>query len=340
VKLATLDRGGRDGTLVVVSRDLSLCQTVSGIAATLQQALDDWAQCAPRLREVAEALENAHARHAQAFDPRHCLAPLPRAYQWADCSAFLNHVRLARRARGVPPPAGLEQEPLIYQGGSDVLLGARAELSAAREWGLDFEAELAAITADVPAGCDERQALGAIRLLMLANDVSLRHLVPAELARGFGFYQSKPASSFSPVAVTPDELGPAWRDGRVDLTMRVDLNGRPFGRVPAGPTMHFGFGRLVAHAALTRRLAAGTIIGSGTVSMAQPGLDAARPESGGAGFCCLLERRLMETLECGQARTPYLAPGDRVRIEMLDAAGASVFGAIEQRIGHWPPALR
>ncbi|MCB1954720.1 MAG: fumarylacetoacetate hydrolase family protein [Rhodocyclaceae bacterium] len=336
MKLASLRRGGRDGTLVVVSRDLTRCQPVPGIAATLQAALDDWNRLAPGLCEVALSLEAAHARHAEPFDPRACLAPLPRAYQWLDGSAYLNHVRLARRARGAALPDDLTRTPLMYQGGSDDLAPASSPLSADPHWGLDFEAELAVITGDVAAGTDPGAAVEAVRLLMLANDVSLRHLVPGELARGFGFVQSKPSSSFSPVAVTPDELGSAWRDGRVHRVMRVDLNGLPVARVPAGEPMHFSFGALIAHAARTRRLGAGSIIGSGTISMAQEadGSDG----TVGAGCCCLLERRLLEQLAQGSATTDYLKPGDRLRIEMLDDAGHSIFGAIEQQVLPWTPA--
>ncbi len=332
MKLASLNRGGRDGSLAVVSRDLTRCQTVPGIAATLQSALDDWSRCAPRLQEVAITLEAAHARHAEPFDPAMCLAPLPRAYQWLDGSAYLNHVRLARRARGAALPAGLEDIPLMYQGASDDLAAARSPLSADPAWGLDFEAELAVVTDDVAAGTDAEAALGAVRLLMLANDVSLRHLVPGELARGFGFVQSKPSTSFSPVAVTPDELGDGWRGGRVHGDMRVDLNGAPFARLAAADGMHFPFGALIAHAARTRRLGAGTIIGSGTVSLAQDSLERSRVDLGGGGCCCLLERRLLEQIETGEARTPYLSAGDRVRIEMLDERGLSLFGAIDQRV--------
>ncbi|MCB1887094.1 MAG: fumarylacetoacetate hydrolase family protein [Rhodocyclaceae bacterium] len=332
MKLASLNRGGRDGTLAVVSRDLTRCQTVPEIARTLQAALDDWPRCAPRLTEVACHLEAAHARHAEPFDPATCLAPLPRAYQWLDGSAYLNHVRLARQARGAALPPDLEAIPLMYQGGSDDLAGPCRPLRADPAWGLDFEAELAVITGDVPAGMDADGGLDAVRLLMLANDVSLRHLVPAELARGFGFVQSKPSTSFSPVAITPDELGDAWQGGRVHREMRVDLNGKPFARVPAGDGMHCPFGALIAHAARTRRLGAGTIVGSGTVSLAQNGLEASRVERGGQGCCCLLERRLLEQIELGHAKTPYLAEGDRVRIEMLDGLGLSLFGAIDQGV--------
>ena len=331
MKLCSLDRGGRDGRLAVVSRDLTICQTVDGIAPTLQSALDEWARCEPRLREVAAALENAHARHAEPFDPRSCLAPLPRAFQWADGSSYLSHVRLARQARGASAPDDLETVPLMYQGGSDDLLPNHAEIAADPAWGADFEAELAVILDDVPAAIGEADAASRIHLLTLVNDVSLRALVPAELARGFGFFQSKPASSFAPVAVTPDELGLAWQACRVHLPMRVDLNGRPFGRVDAGPTMHFSFARLIAHAARTRRLAAGTIIGSGTVSAPQADLASSLVDNGGSGCCCLLERRLLETVHAGAARTPLMRPGDQVRIEMLDGDGASIFGAIDNR---------
>ncbi|HET6718065.1 MAG TPA: fumarylacetoacetate hydrolase family protein [Rhodocyclaceae bacterium] len=334
MKLATLKNGGRDGTLVVVSRDLARCQPVPAIAATLQAALDDWPACAPRLSEVAFALDNDLANHAQPFDPADCHSPLPRAYQWADGSAYLNHAELVRRTRGATLPPEFLTEPLIYQGGSDSFVGPTDPIVAASEdWGIDFEGEVGVITGDVPIGASLKTAAAAIRLLLLINDVSLRELIPAELAKGFGFFQSKPASAFSPVAVTPDELGSAWRDHKLHLPIRIDLNGEPFGRPDAGVDMQFDFARLIAHAARTRALCAGTIIGSGTVSN-RPA-DPANPihtalADGGVGYACLIERRTIETLVEGGPRTPYLRFGDRVRIEMLDAAGASIFGAIDQ----------
>jgi len=266
MKLATLKAGGRDGTLVVVSRDLTRCQAVPEIAPTLQRALDDWATIAPQLAEVYEALNAGAARHAQPFDPRRCASPLPRAYQWADGSAYLNHVELVRKARGAEMPPSFYDDPLIYQGGSDSFIGPYDPIRARESWGIDFEAEVAVVTTDVAMGIDPIAARDAIALVMLVNDVSLRHLIPGELAKGFGFFQSKPASSFSPVALTPDELGDAWRDGKVHLPLRVAYNGRLFGYPNAGVDMQFDFGRLIAHAAMTRDLAAGSIIGSGTVS--------------------------------------------------------------------------
>jgi fumarylacetoacetate (FAA) hydrolase len=334
MKLASLKNGGRDGTLVVVSRDLASCQPVPAIATTLQAALDDWAHLAPRLSEVAFGLDNDLATHAQPFDPSDCHSPLPRAYQWADGSAYLNHAELVRRTRGATLPPEFLTDPLIYQGGSDSFVGPTDPIVAASEdWGIDFEAEVGVITGDVPIGASLKAAAASIRLLLLINDVSLRELIPAELAKGFGFFQSKPASAFSPVAVTPDELGSAWHDNKLHRPIRIDLNGEPFGRPDAGVDMQFDFARLIAHAAKTRALCAGTIIGSGTVSNRPP--DPANPihtalADGGVGYGCLIERRTIETLVEGSPRTPYLRFGDRVRIEMLDAASASIFGAIDQ----------
>lgn len=342
MKLATLKRGGRDGTLVVVSRDLTRCQTVGDIAQTLQQALDDWELVAPQLQRAYAALESgsgngAPGRETLPFDARECHSPLPRAYQWADGSAYVNHVELVRRARGSEMPRQFWTEPLMYQGGSDSFAGPRDPIRAISvDWGIDLEAEVAVVTGDVPMGADAQRCADAIRLLMLVNDVSLRNLIPAELAKGFGFFQSKPASAFSPVAVTPDELGPAWRDGKVHLPLVVHLNGEPFGRPDAGTDMVFDFRRLVAHAAATRELEAGSIIGSGTVSNKQGGLHGSSIRNGGVGYCCLAELRMYETIETGAAQTPYLQFGDTVRIEMLDAAGRSIFGAIEQRVERQP----
>lgn len=323
MKLATLKGVGRDGSLVVVSRDLRLAQAVPGIVATLQAALDNWLEVAPALQAVYAALNTGAVEGAMAFDPRLCHAPLPRAYQWADGSAYVNHVELVRKARGADMPPELWSDPLMYQGGSDSFVGPCDSIrAAAEEWGIDFEAEIAVITDDVPMGIAEDRAGERIRLLTLVNDVSLRNLIPAELAKGFGFFQSKPASSFAPVAVTPDELGEAWREAKVHLPLVVHLNGRLFGHPDAGEDMTFNFSRLIAHAARTRSLAAGSIIGSGTVS----NLDRSR------GSCCVAERRMLETLTEGVPRTPYLKFGDRVRIEMLDAAGRSIFGAIDQAV--------
>jgi len=337
MKLATLKAGGRDGTLVVVSRDLLRCQPVPAIARTLQAALDDWDAVAPQLQEAYAALNNGAARHAEPFDERLCHSPLPRAYQWADGSAYVNHVELVRRARGAELPPSFWTDPLMYQGGSDSFVGPRDPIYAQSEdWGIDLEAEVAAITGDVKMGATPAQCAGAIRLLMLANDVSLRNLIPNELAKGFGFFQSKPASAFSPVAVTPDELGDAWRDAKVHLPLVVHLNGQPFGRPNAGVDMTFDFGQLVAHVATTRELEAGSIIGSGTVSNKQGGLHGSSIENGGVGYCCLAEVRMYETIEGGAPKTSFLKFGDRVRIEMADAEGRTIFGAIEQTVARYP----
>ncbi|MBI4755733.1 MAG: fumarylacetoacetate hydrolase family protein [Betaproteobacteria bacterium] len=332
MKLATLKEGGRDGSLVVVSRDLTLCQPVPAVARTLQAALDDWDAAAPRLAETYAALNNGHARHARPFDPRHCHSPLPRAYQWADGSAYLNQVELVRKARGAEVPASFYTDPLMYQGGSDSFIGPRDAVVAQEAWGIDFEAEVAVVTGDVPLGATPEAAARAIRLVMLVNDVSLRNLIPAELAKGFGFFQSKPASAFSPVAVTPDELGEDWRHVKLHRPLVVTLNGRPFGRPDAGTDMSFDFGRLIAHAAKTRELEAGSIVGSGTVSNRPPGLERSSIENGGVGYCCLAELRMVETIEQGQPATPFMRHGDTVRIEMFDREGGSIFGAIESTV--------
>jgi fumarylacetoacetate (FAA) hydrolase len=338
VKLATLAEGGRDGTLVVVSRDLSRAVRVPEIAGTLQQALDDWSVSEPRLRQVAAALEAGPVAGEFAFDPARCRAPLPRAYQWADGSAYVNHVALVRRARGAEMPPSFWTDPLMYQGGSDSFLGPTEDIALADEaWGIDFEAEIAVVTGDVPMGTTAGRALGYVRLLLLVNDVSLRNLVPQELAKGFGFFQSKPSSAFSPVAVTPDELGDAWRDGKVHLPLRSYVNGALFGWPDAGVDMTFSFADLIAHAARTRPLAAGSIIGSGTVSNRDPDGGPGRPVAeGGRGYSCIAEQRTVETILYGAARTPFLRFGDRVRIEMLDAAGHSIFGAIDQKVVRYP----
>ncbi len=332
MKLATLKQGGRDGTLVVVNRDLTLCQPVADIAPTLQAALDDWAVCAPRLAEVYTALNNGHARHAQPFDERACHSPLPRAYQWADGSAYINHVELVRRARNAEVPASFYTDPLMYQGGSDSFIGPRDRIVAEEAWGIDFEAEVTVVTGDVPMGATPAEAAAAIRLVMLVNDVSLRNLIPNELNKGFGFFQSKPASAFSPVAVTPDELGDAWRDAKVHLPLVVHLNGELFGRPNAGVDMTFDFGQLVAHVAKTRELEAGSIIGSGTVSNKQGNLWGSSIANGGVGYCCLAEVRTYETIEQGKPLTPFMRAGDVVRIEMLDGDGRTLFGAIENTV--------
>jgi len=322
MKLASL-KEGRDGALVVVDRALSNAVSASDIAPTLQAALDDWPAVEAPLRDAYQRLNAGTAAGAFPLDPSRLAAPLPRAFQWADGSAYVNHVELVRKARGAELPESFWTDPLMYQGGSDSFVGPRdAIVAASEDWGIDFEAEIAVVTDDVPMAEPREQADAHVRLLMLVNDVSLRNLIPAELAKGFGFFQSKPASAFSPVAVTPDELGKAWDDGRVHLPMRVDFNGQAFGRPEAGVDMTFDFADLIAHAARTRELEAGTIIGSGTIS----NYDRSR------GSCCLAERRMLETLEHGEARTPFMAFGDTVRIEMLDAAGATIFGAIEQTV--------
>lgn len=332
MKLATLKHGGRDGTLVVVSRDLTRCQTVAGIARTLQAALDDWDTVAPELELVYDMLNAGHARHAIPFDATHCHSPLPRAYQWADGSAYLNHVELVRKARNAEVPASFYTDPLMYQGGSDSFIGPRDKIVADDSWGIDFEAEVVVVTGDVAMGATPAEAAAAIRLVMLVNDVSLRNLIPKELEKGFGFFQSKPASAFSPVAVTPDELGVAWEGAKVHLPLRVELNGAAFGCPNAGQDMSFDFGQLVAHVAKTRELEAGSIIGSGTVSNKQGNLWGSSVANGGVGYCCLAELRMYETIEQGKPVTSFMKAGDRVRIEMLDAAGNNIFGTIDNTV--------
>jgi fumarylacetoacetate (FAA) hydrolase len=336
MKLATLKDGSRDGRLVVVSRDLSLYQPVPKISATLQHALDHWDLVAPRLQAVYAALNTGDAIDARPFDQHACHSPLPRAYQWADGSAYINHVELVRKARNADVPASFYTDPLMYQGGSDSFIGPYDPIYALSEdWGIDLEAEVAVITGDVAMGVDESTAAAAIRLVMLVNDVSLRNLIPNELAKGFGFFQSKAASAFSPVAITPDELGDHWRDSKLHLPLLVELNGAPFGKPNAGEDMTFNFARLVAHAAATRELAAGTIIGSGTVSNKQGSLHGSSIANGGVGYCCLAEVRMYETIETGKPQTAFLHFGDRVRIAMDDGNGASIFGAIEQTVVHY-----
>ncbi len=333
MKLATLKNGSRDGALVVVSRDLSRYQKVPKIAATLQFALDHWDMVADRLQAVYVQLNDNATWDAQPFDQAQCHSPLPRAYQWADGSAYINHVELVRKARNVDVPASFYTDPLMYQGGSDSFTGPRDPIFAlTEEWGIDLEAEVAVITADVAMGATPAQCAEAIRLVMLVNDVSLRNLIPNELLKGFGFFQSKPASAFSPVCVTPDELGDAWQDSKVCLPLNVQINAHPFGKPNAGDDMTFNFGQLVAHAAKTRELAAGTIIGSGTVSNKQGGLHGSSIDNGGVGYCCLAEVRMYETIEQGAPKTPFLKFGDSVRIEMMGHDGASMFGAIEQTV--------
>lgn len=323
MKLATLRDGSRDGALLAVSRDLRRAVRAAPVAATLQAALDDWSRCAPLLEKLCADLEAGRCGEAFALDVASLMAPLPRAFQWADASAYLHHVELVRKARGAQLPPGASEEPLMYQGGSDSMLGARDDVPVADEsWGIDLEAEVAVVTGDVPMGVSRQAAAGCIRLLMLVNDVSLRNLTAGELAKGFGFFNSKSWTAFSPVAVTPDELGAAWNGACVSLPLHVRVNDTEIGRPNAGVDMTFDFPRLIEHAARTRPLGAGTIIGSGTVSN--------RDRS--AGSACLAELRALETIETGSPRTPFLRHGDRVRIEMRDGSGDSVFGAIDQRV--------
>ncbi|MEW6024831.1 MAG: fumarylacetoacetate hydrolase family protein [Pseudomonadota bacterium] len=336
MKLATLKTGGRDGTLVVVSRDLVTCQAVPDIARTLQAALDDWERCAPQLQAVYERLNDGTADQADSFIEMECHSPLPRAYQWADGSAYINHVELVRKARNAEVPASFYTDPLMYQGGGDAFIGPCDPIAVlSEEWGVDLEAEVAVVTGDVPMGASVEDAAKSIRLVMLVNDVSLRNLIPGELAKGFGFYQSKPASAFSPVAVTPDELGEAWVDSKLHLPLRVTLNDQLFGKPNAGEDMTFSFAQLIAHAAKTRELGAGSIIGSGTVSNKQGNLHGSSIANGGVGYCCLAEVRMYETIEHGAPTTPFLRFGDSVRIEMLDVTGASIFGAIDHEVAHY-----
>jgi fumarylacetoacetate (FAA) hydrolase len=331
MKLASLAQG-RDGCLVVVSRDLSRYLPVPEVAATLQAALDDWSACAPALEAVYSGLNDDEAR-GEAFRQEACASPLPRAYQWADGSAYVNHVELVRKARGAEMPPSFWTDPLMYQGGSDTFLAPRQPIAVADEsWGIDLEAEIAVVTDDVPYGVSAEAAAEHIRLLMLVNDVSLRGLIPAELAKSFGFFQSKPSSAFSPIAVTPDELGNAWRDGRLHLPLLVRINGEPFGKANAGVDMTFSFPQLIAHAARTRHLGPGTIIGSGTVSNKLDGGPGKPISEGGVGYSCLAEIRTVETLVQGKPATPFLKFGDRVQIEMQDGDGKDVFGMIDQTV--------
>ncbi|MFO1328313.1 MAG: fumarylacetoacetate hydrolase family protein [Rubrivivax sp.] len=323
MKLATLKDGSRDGQLVVVSRDLAQAHFATGIATRLQQVLDDWNFLSPQLEDLFATLNGGKARHAFPFEPRQCMAPLPRATQWADASGYLNHVALVRRARGAEMPADAHAEPLMYQGCSDPMLGPCDDVRFDDEdAGIDFEAELAVVTGDVPMGASAAQALEAVRLLLVVNDWTLRDRVPREMAKGFGFLQSKPPCALAPVAVTPDELGDAWQGGRVHLALHSTWNGRKVGLPDAGEDMDFPFGRLIAHLAATRPLRAGSIVGAGTVSNA----DASR------GYSCIAEKRALEIIESGAARTEYMRFGDTIRIELKGRDGLSVCGAIEQRV--------
>jgi fumarylacetoacetate (FAA) hydrolase len=323
VKLATLKDGTRDGRLVVVSRDLTHAVPARQVAPTLQDALDDWSRAGPQLEAVARRLEQGEADGAIAFDPAQCMAPLPRAHHWVDGSAYVNHVELVRQARKAAMPSSFWTDPLVYQGGSDDLLGPMDDVVVASEdHGIDFEAEVAVITDDVPMLTSADEARGHVKLLVLVNDWSLRNLIPAELAKGFGFYQSKPATAFSPCAVTPDELGGAWHESKVHLPLVTHLNGQLFGQPDAGVDMTFDFSQLIEHATRTRRLGAGAIVGSGTVS----NYDRSK------GSSCLAEKRALETVQHGSPKSTFLMFGDRVRIEMLGRDGASIFGAVDQKV--------
>lgn len=332
MKLASL-KHGRDGRLVVVSQDLNWFTDAFLIAPTLQAALDDWDRCGPRLEALAESLEHEAVPRGR-FHERDAASPLPRAYQWADGSAYVNHVELVRKARGAEMPESFWTDPLMYQGGSDSFLSPRDPIPLADEaWGCDLEAEIVVVVGDVPQGATREQALAAIRLIGLVNDVSLRNLIPAELAKGFGFVQSKPASALSPVLVTPEALGDRWKDGKLHGALSVQLNGQDFGKADAGVDMTFDFGTLIAHLAKTRSLGAGTIIGSGTVSNKDADGGPGKPVAeGGLGYSCIAEVRTVETILRGAAETPFLKHGDTVRIEMLDDRHHSIFGAIEQTV--------
>ena len=332
MKLASL-KSGRDGKLVVVSNDLAWYADAGHIAPTLQAALDDWDRVTPRLEALATDLEHA-AIPRERFHEHDAAAPLPRAYQWADGSAYVNHVELVRKARGAELPASFWHDPLMYQGGSDEFLGARDDIPLADEaWGCDLEAEIVVVTGDVPRGISAQDALSHIRLVGLVNDVSLRNLIPAELEKGFGFVQSKPASALSPVFVTPDSLGDFWQDGKLHRTLIVDLNGAPFGRAVASDDCTFDFGVLIAHLAKTRNLGAGSVIGSGTVSNRDADGGPGRPiAEGGLGYSCIAEVRMVEKIQTGEMKMPFLKDGDIVRIEVRDDAGHSIFGAIEQTV--------
>ena len=330
MKLASMPHG-RDGQLVVVSIDLAWYAAADHIVPSLQAALDDWDRHEPALRALATELEHGAIPRTR-FHERDVAAPLPRAFQWADGSAYVNHVELVRQARGAELPDSFWLDPLMYQGGSDDLRGAREPIVLGDEaWGCDMEAEICVVTGDVPQGVSAVDALGEVRLIGLVNDVSLRNLIPGELAKGFGFVQSKPATHFSPVFVTPDELGSAWNGSRLSGVLAVDLNGQAFGRADAGEECTFDFGMLLAHLAKTRKIGAGSIIGSGTVSNRDPDGSPGRPvAAGGRGYSCIAELRMVETIAKGEASTPFLRYGDTVRIEMRDSAGHSIFGAIEQ----------
>lgn len=332
MKLASL-KNGRDGKLIVVSRDLTRMTEAAAIAPTLQAALDDWNGSLPRLRGLYESL-NSGAVAGSPFVEADCASPLPRAFQWADGSAYVNHVELVRRARGAEMPASFWTDPLMYQGGSDTFLEPRGDIVMPQTegWGVDFEAEVAVITDDVPMAVTAGDAGNHIKLVMLVNDVSLRGLIPGELGKGFGFFQSKPSSAFSPVCVTPDELGSAWQDNKLHHPLVSHLNGSMFGKPDAGVDMTFDFGQLIAHAAKSRPLGAGAVIGSGTVSNKLDDGPGKPVVEGGVGYSCIAEIRMIETIESGAPTTPFMDFGDQVRIEMFDQDGASIFGAIDQTL--------
>ena len=337
MKLASL-KAARDGRLVVVSRDLTHYTAADTIAPTLQSAFDDWSRAGPKLTALADSLER-NGVLSERFREREAASPLPRAYQWVDASAYLNHVELVRRARGAEMPQSFFTDPLMYQGGSDAMVAPRDPILLADEaWGIDCEAEVAVIVDDVPMGIAAHAARAHIKLVMLVNDISLRNVTGPELAKGFGFLHSKPPTAFSPVAVTPDELGEAWRDAKLHLPLLTSINGQPFGRPNAGQDMTFDFGQLIAHAAKTRPLSAGTVVGSGTVSNKGPDGGPGRPvAAGGLGYSCIAEIRTVETILEGKPKTPFLRFGDTVRVEMKDAGGHSIFGAIEQTVQNYQP---
>jgi fumarylacetoacetate (FAA) hydrolase len=323
MKLATLKIGGRDGTPVLVSRDMKRMVLATSVVSTIRDAIENWARLEADLKILANKLELGEVE-SMAYDPVLLASPLPRAFQWADGSAYLSHMRLVRKARGAEMPANSETDPMLYQGGSDGFLGPVDPIACVdTEWGLDFEGEIAVITDDVPLGCSREKAASHIKLIMLCNDISLRHVMRPELVKGFGFFQSKPASAFSPVCVTPDELGEAWTGGRINLPLITTYNGNEFGRVDAGKDLTFEFTDLIAHAARTRELSAGTIIGSGTVS---------NENHGEVGSNCLAEKRMIETIRDGEARTRFMEPGDTIRFEMFNGDGESIFGAIDQTV--------
>ncbi|MGB9368114.1 MAG: fumarylacetoacetate hydrolase family protein [Xanthobacteraceae bacterium] len=331
MKLASL-KSGRDGRLVVVSRDLTRCADASAVAPTLQAALDGWDAVAPKLKGIVDALEDGRIAHTP-FDQAQCAAPLPRAHGWADGSAYVNHVALVRQARGADLPASFWTDPLMYRGASDGFLGCRDPISGDAAWGIDLEGEVGVIAGDVPMGASAAAASDAIRLIVILNDVSFRNLIPGELAKGFGFLQGKGQTAFSPVAVTPDELGGAWDGAKLSGALLSSVNGRPFGRPDAGIDMTFDFPTLIAHAVKTRPLLNGVIVGSGTVSNRDADGSSGRPiDEGGVGYSCIAELRSVETIRHGAPKTPFLSHGDRVRIDMNDAEGCSIFGVIEQEV--------